>query len=490
MAVFPFDNTYAGLPDRLYRRLEPTPVRAPDLVHLNVSLAKQLGLDPTSLKSERGIAVFSGNCLPEGADPLAQAYAGHQFGGFVPQLGDGRAILLGEVVDVAGRRRDIQLKGSGRTPFSRGGDGRAVLGPVLREYLVSEAMHALGIPTTRALAVVTTGEAVIREGPLPGAILTRVAASHIRVGTFEFLAVRRDHESLRALLDYAIARHYPEAAEADCPAIAFLEGVMERQAALVALWLGVGFIHGVMNTDNTAISGETIDYGPCAFMNTFDPKTTFSSIDHYGRYAYGAQPKIIEWNLARLTESLIPLIEGEPKAAVHAAQESFDRFTGIMESAWTDVMRAKLGLRTSREGDSGLFGAFLGVLHAGEADFTNTLRALCDAADDPAAEVAVKRELADSTLFDDWVSQWRARLSDDGPSTESRSAEMKRVNPAYIPRNHQVEAALSAAMSGDYAPFETLHSVLSRPYDEQNEQSRYREPPPPTEVPYQTFCGT
>jgi uncharacterized protein YdiU (UPF0061 family) len=489
--MFEFDNSYARLPDRLYARLAPTPVAAPELVRLNRPLAGELGLDADQLATADGVAVLAGNRLPDGAQPLAQAYAGHQFGNFVPQLGDGRAILLGELIDSAGRRRDLQLKGSGPTPFSRRGDGRAVLGPVLREYLISEAMHALGIPTTRALAAVTTGETVYRDRPLPGAILTRVAASHLRVGTFEFFAVRRDVDALRTLVDVAIDRHYPDAAGADNRALALLDRVMARQAELVARWLGVGFIHGVMNTDNTAISGETIDYGPCAFMDRFDPATVFSSIDRGGRYAYGAQPQIIGWNMARLAEALLPVVDDDPAAAVAAAQARIEGFPARMDDAWLAVMRRKLGLATARDGDRELVLELLHVFKAGEADFTNGFRALCAAAADPAADGLVEGELADPARYRDWAGRWRARLAGEDRAPAARRAAMERANPAFIPRNHRVEAALDAAVDGgDLAPFDELLAVLSRPYDDQPERADYRQPPAPSERVYQTFCGT
>jgi uncharacterized protein YdiU (UPF0061 family) len=485
----PFDNSYARLPDRFYARLDPTPVSRPRLLRFNDALAKQLGIDAGELAARA--EVFAGNRVPGGAEPLAQAYAGHQFGNFVPQLGDGRAILLGEVIDAEGRRRDIQLKGSGRTPFSRGGDGRAQIGPVLREYLVSEAMHALGVPTTRALAAVTTGEPVIREkGPLPGAVLTRVAASHIRVGTFEYFAVRGDVDALAALVDHAVDRHYPDLAGADNLALALIGAVMRRQAALVARWIGVGFVHGVMNTDNTSISGETIDYGPCAFIDTYDPTTVFSSIDHSGRYAFGNQPRIVEWNMARLAEALLPVIDADPQRAVPAAQEAIDEFPELMRSAWLEIARAKLGLTTEGGDDGDLIVALLDVMRQGEADFTNTFRALCDAAVDPAGDDAVRAELSKPELYDPWADRWRARLAEDGGDPAERAARMRRANPAFIPRNHRVEEALAAAATGELGPFDTLSEILARPFDDQPERAEYREPAPPSALPYRTFCGT
>ncbi|MFN8991098.1 MAG: protein adenylyltransferase SelO, partial [Betaproteobacteria bacterium] len=373
-----FQHSYRALPERFYAALAPTPVREPRLVAFNAPLARELGLDPGAVQPHAA-RIFSGNQLPPDASPLALAYAGHQFGHFVPQRGDGRAILLGELVDASGVRRDLQLKGAGRTPFSRGGDGRAALGPVLREYLVSEAMHALGIPTTRALAAVLTGEPVFRDDALPGAVLTRVAASHVRVGTFQYFAARGDTEGLRALADWVIARHYPEAAQADNPALALLAAVCERQAALVARWMMVGFVHGVMNTDNTTISGETIDYGPCAFMDAYHPETVFSSIDHQGRYAFANQPGIAQWNLTRLAECLLPLIEPDADRAVSLATEVIEAFAGRFQRHWTHGMRAKLGLATQEEGDAALASELLELLQGAQADYTLAFRRLCDA---------------------------------------------------------------------------------------------------------------
>jgi len=399
---------------------------------------------------------------------------------------------LGEVVDREGRRRDIQLKGSGPTPFSRRGDGRAALGPVLREYLVSEAMAALGIPTTRSLAAVATGEPVFRETPLPGAVLTRVATSHIRVGTFEFFAARQDTESVSALVAHVIDRHYPAAAEADNPALALLAAVMERQAALVARWLGVGFIHGVMNTDNTSVSGETIDYGPCAFMDWFDPATVYSSIDHAGRYAYGAQSRIIGWNLTRLGETLLGVIARDVDEAVTLATRTLEHFGAMMEQAWLQVMRAKLGLTTARDEDGDLIKGLLTIMHNGRADYTNTFRALCDAAADSAADAGARAELSNADAYTAWAERWRARLTaEPGIDGPQRRDAMRRVNPAFIPRNHRVEAALAAAArDDDLSLFDELHQVLSRPYDDQPEHAAYRNPPEPDQVVHATFCGT
>ncbi len=475
------DHSYARLPERFHARVAPTPVAAPRLLRLNAPLAEELGLDPALLASEAGVAILAGNALPEDAEPIAMAYAGHQFGGFTPRLGDGRAILLGELIGRDGARRDLQLKGAGRTPFSRGADGRAALGPVLREYLVSEAMHALGIPTTRSLAAVATGEPVFRETPLPGAVLARVAASHIRVGSFQYFAARGDAEALRLLADHAIARHDPAAAEAPQPYRAFFEGVMARQAALVARWMLVGFIHGVMNTDNTTISGETIDYGPCAFMDAYDPATVFSSIDHHGRYAYGAQPRIIAWNLARLAEALLPLFDAREDAALEWARAAIGRFPALFEAGYAQGLRAKLGLATAEEGDDALAAALLARMAEARLDFTASFRALADAAEGAAPEALAP--------LGDWLGDWRARLArEPGPAAE-KAAALRRANPAVIPRNHLVEEALSAAVEReDLAPFDALLAVLRRPFE--TPPPRYAAPPPPGGPPYVTFCGT
>ena len=488
---FAFDNTYARLPERFFARLEPTPVASPRPVRVNTALAECLGLDPVALAGPEGTVILAGNRVPEGAEPIALAYAGHQFGQFVPRLGDGRAILLGEVVGRDGARRDIQLKGSGRTPFSRGGDGRAALGPVLREYIVSEAMAALGVPTTRALAAVTTGEKVFRERPLPGAVLTRVAASHIRVGTFQYFAARGDTEAVRILADYAIARHYPEAAEAEHPYRALLDGVIARQAELVSRWLLIGFIHGVMNTDNTAISGETIDYGPCAFMDTYDPATVFSSIDSFGRYAYGNQPRIAVWNLARLAETLLPLLGEDEEVGLAVAQEALAAFAPRFESAYLDGLRRKIGLSTEREGDAALAQDLLKRMAENAADFTLTFRRLCDAAAAPEGDAGVRALFKDAGAYDEWAARWRQRLREEPGEAKEHRAAMQAVNPAFIPRNHLVEAALDAAVSrGELGPFEELLEVLSRPYEDRPGFERYAAPPEPEQRVYQTFCGT
>lgn len=489
--TFSFDNSYARLPERFYARLPPTPVSAPRLVKLNEALARELGLDPTWLASSEGVEVLAGNRIAEGSQPLAQAYAGHQFGGFVPQLGDGRALLLGEVVDQGGARRDVQLKGSGPTPFSRRGDGRAALGPVLREYIVAEAMHALGIPTTRALAAVLTGDYVFREEALPGAVLTRIASSHVRVGTFQYFAVRGDVDGIRELADHVIARHYPGAESAANSYQALLEGVIARQAALVARWLGVGFIHGVMNTDNMSIAGETIDYGPCAFMDTYHPATVYSSIDSHGRYAYANQPQIAQWNLARFTETLLPLLGDTEAEQLERGKAALLAFAGLFEEAYTRELRAKLGLMTPRDGDLELAHDLLDRMTRNEADMTLAFRRLADAAADPGADAQVAELFNDPVSFVEWASKWRERLDDDGGEASARREAMRRTNPAYIPRNHLVEEAISAAVRlEDFGPFEDLIRVLSRPFDDQPGRERYTLPPKPEEVVRQTFCGT
>jgi uncharacterized protein YdiU (UPF0061 family) len=484
-----FDNSYARLPDRFYARAVPAPFPAPKLIRLNRSLAVELGLDPDSLEGPAGLTVLSGQEIAANSEPIALAYAGHQFGGFVPQLGDGRAILLGEVIDREGKRRDIQLKGAGRTAFSRGGDGRAAVGPVLREYLISEAMAALGIPTTRALAAVTTGEPVVRETMLPGAVLTRVASSHVRVGTFQFFAARDDTEALRLLADHVIARHYPDAAEAARPYRALLEGVIAAQADLVARWLLVGFIHGVMNTDNMSVSGETIDYGPCAFMDAYDPATVFSSIDRMGRYAYGNQPQMAHWNLTRLAEALLPLLNEDQDAAIEEAQEALAAFGSIFEQAYHNGLRRKLGLGAEHDEDIELASEILGAMSANQVDFTLFFRRLGEAVS--GADEPVRSLFVDPTVFDAWAPRWRARLAEDAEPVAVRRAAMDAVNPAFIPRNHLVEAMITAAIEReDYGPFEEMLSVLSRPYEDQPGFAAYAVPPKSHERVLATFCGT
>lgn len=485
-----FQHSYAALPARFYAEVSPAAVANPQRVIFNRPLAEALGLD-ADLMERHAAALLSGNELAEDAKPIAMAYAGHQFGQFVPQLGDGRAILLGEIEGRDGVLRDVQLKGSGRTPFSRGGDGRAALGPMLREYLISEAMHTLGIPTTRSLAVVTTGEPVRRDQILPGAVLTRVAASHLRVGTFQYFAARGDQDALQALLDYVITRHYPQAREAEAPALALLKAVAERQATLIADWMRVGFIHGVMNTDNMALSGETIDYGPCAFMDSYDAMTVFSSIDQRGRYAYANQPGIAQWNLARLAETLLPLIHADSETAVGLATAVIERFIEDFEAQLLDRMRRKIGLAAAEPGDAELIKKLFAAMQDARADFTLTFRNLCLAADSPDESASLRELFAQTETIDKWLQDWRIRLGRDPQSTADRVAAMRGANPAFIPRNHRVEAALNAASAhGDLEPFRQLLGILQRPYEDQTEYAEYALPPAPSEQVYQTFCGT
>jgi uncharacterized protein YdiU (UPF0061 family) len=490
-----FSNSYAALPERFFARVDPVPVAEPRLIRFNAALATELGLEWASLDGTALAALFSGNTLPEGSAPIALAYAGHQFGQFVPQLGDGRAILLGEVVDRSGIRRDIQFKGSGRTPYSRSGDGRAALGPVLREYLVSESMHALGIPTTRSLAAVATGEVVLRERPLPGAIVTRVAGSHVRVGTFEYFAARRDAEAVKILADYVIDRHYPDLRSADRPYLELLRAVCKRQAALVAGWMHVGFIHGVMNTDNTAVSGETIDFGPCAFMDAYDPATVFSSIDGMGRYAYANQPPAAQWNLARFAETLLALIDADANRAVEAAGAEIEAFSSHFAAHWLSGMRRKFGLLTALEGDLERVQAWLETMRRNDCDFTLTFRRLCDAADpdaDPSAALAqLRAAFAQPAESEVWAADWRLRLAREPDPGMQRPRSMRQVNPAFIPRNHRVEQVIAAATEqADLAPFEALLKVLSQPYREQPDFEVYAAPPRAEERVLRTFCGT
>ena len=486
-----FSNSYARLPGRFFARVDPTPVTAPRLIQFNHPLGEQLGLRTASLGPDELAAIFAGNVIPPGAEPIAMAYAGHQFAHFVPQLGDGRAILLGEVLDRDGVRRDIQLKGSGQTPFSRRGDGRAALGPVLREYLVSEAMHALGVPTTRALAAVSTGQPVHREGRLPGAIVTRVAASHLRVGTFEYFAARGDVDAIRRLADYTIGRHYRAAREHERPYLALLRAIVDRHAQLVARWMQLGFIHGVMNTDNTALSGETIDFGPCAFMDAYDPTTVFSAIDRFGRYAYANQPGVAQWNLERFAETLLPLIDANLEEAVELAAETVSAFSDSFEDYWLAGMRSKLGLLSAEDGDRDLILGLLEAMRANAADFTLTFRRLCDAAQDRQADAGVRALFAKPEAYDAWADGWRSRLTREGVDPRERALIMRRVNPAVIPRNHRVEQALEAAIEReDFAPFAELLKALSRPYEDQESLQSYANPPKEHERVFQTFCGT
>jgi serine/tyrosine/threonine adenylyltransferase len=479
-ALFAFDNTFARELPELAEPWRPARVPDPRLLVLNEDLALELGADPAALAAPEGVAALAGNAVPEGAEPVAQAYAGHQFGMFQPRLGDGRAVLLGEVLDARGRRRDLHLKGSGRTPFARGGDGKAAVGPMLREVVIGEAMHALGIPTTRALAVVATGEPVRRETVLPGAVLARVAASHLRVGTFQYAAAHGDPALVRRLADHAIARHHPAAAGAEHPYLALFDAVLEAQASLVARWMLVGFVHGVMNTDNMTISGETIDFGPCAFMEAFDPATVFSSIDHGGRYAYGNQPHLAQWDLARLAETLLPLLADETPAAVERATAVLDTFAERFARHFRDGMRAKLGLREPRDGDGELIDDLLRALHAERADLTTSFRALAGAL----------RGGAVPDGLGGWAGRWRERLAAEGADPHAAADAMDRVNPLYIPRNHRVEEALAAATAGDLDPFSRLLDVVRRPFDERPGLEAYAEPAPADDAPYVTFCGT
>lgn len=468
-----FDNSYARLPERFYVRQPAEKVTEPRLIAVNAGLAARLGLDAASLAAPDWVQVFAGNAVPEGANPLAQAYAGHQFGGWVPQLGDGRALLLGEIVAPDGGRFDIQLKGSGPTPFSRRGDGRAAIGPVIREYIVSEAMAALGVPTTRSLAAVTTGQPVWREMPEPGAVLTRVAASHIRVGTFQYFAARSDVEALGLLTEHVIARHYPGA---EGP-LGLLDGVVAAQARLIARWMSLGFIHGVMNTDNMAVSGETIDYGPCAFMDGYDPKKVFSSIDQHGRYAYGNQPQVALWNLAQFASCLIPLM-GDEAEAIEAATASINRFADIYQAEWLRLFGRKIGIEAAGEEDAGLIHGLLNAMAAQGADFTRTFRGLADG--------TARDEFGDRAPYEAWAKDWQMRLARE----TGAEARMLGANPAVIPRNHRVEVAIQAARKSDYAPFERLNRVLATPFELSKEDADYARAPLDDEIVRRTFCGT
>ncbi len=490
---FKFDNTFAERLEGFYAPVTGDEVPAPRIIALNRPLAQSLGLDADALDTSDGAAILAGSVSPPGAAPLAQVYAGHQFGGFAPQLGDGRALLIGEVVDMSGVRKDIQLKGSGRTPFSRSGDGKAVLAPVLREYLIAEAMHALGVPTTRALAAVLTGEQIMREGWQPGAVLTRVAASHIRVGTLQYFAARGESEKVRQLADYAIARHYPDLEQDSTPYLALLGAVGERQAALVAKWMQVGFVHGVMNTDNMTLAGETIDYGPCAFIDGYDTNAVFSSIDYMGRYAYANQPIIAQWNLARLAETLIPLIDPDNSDhAIERATTVVEQFMTSYQRHWLEGMGRKFGLSDAQEQDRPLIETLLETLQQQNVDFTLFFRKLAAlTAEVGNAENELTDLFEDSTSITPWLQRWRRRLAQDHSSDGRRRVAMDGINPLYIPRNYQVEQALQAAVNdNDFAPFEKLHTVLSTPFDEQPGMDAYSLPPPADFGHYRTFCGT
>ena len=478
-----FDNSYARLPPQFFVRLPPAEAPAPAMLRLNHALAGHLGLDASALDGPAGAQILSGKAPPKGAEPLAMAYAGHQFGNWVPQLGDGRAVLLGEVLAPDGSRFDIHLKGSGRTPFSRGGDGKAVLGAVLREYIISEAMQALGIPTTRALAAVTTGEQVMRDGYEPGAVLARVAASHVRVGTFQYFYARQDHDALQSLLDHVIARHYPQSATAEIPALTVLNAVLNRQADLVAHWMSVGFIHGVMNTDNMSIAGETIDYGPCAFMDAFRADQVFSSIDRQGRYAWSNQPRAAHWNLAQFAQSLLPLIPGEAQEAARLAQDVLDRFGPAFETAYRQRFAAKIGLGGETDSDMQLVSELLGRMEAGGVDFTLAFHHLTTALEtgDAGGFRALFAEPPDN-----WLADWRKQAENSGAALP----RMQTANPVYIARNHRVEAALRAADTGDLDPFETLLKVIEQPFSARAAYAAFEAPPRPDEQVHQTFCGT
>ncbi|MCR9164923.1 MAG: protein adenylyltransferase SelO [Nannocystaceae bacterium] len=481
---FAFDNTFAAQMDGFFLPAEAAAFPSPELVVLNEPLAMTLGLEVQPLRDDAA-AIFSGQSVPENADPIAQFYAGHQFGGFSPQLGDGRALLLGELVDAEGRRFDLQLKGSGPTEFSRGGDGKASLGPMLREHVISEAMHALGVPTTRSLAVVTTGEPVFRERPLPGAVLARVAASHLRVGTFEYFASRQDITSTRRLADYTIERHYPHLAGTPNPYVGLLNAVVDAQAELIAQWMMVGFIHGVMNTDNVALSGETIDYGPCAFMDRFDPRTVYSSIDHRGRYAYGNQPGIGQWNIARFAETLLPLLDDDKDVAMEHARKSLQAFALRYQTAWTKGMRAKLGIVEAEDEDESLATALTTLLEGARLDYTKAMRGLSSVArgsDDMFADVEG---------FDAWAARWLARIDREPGGRGGAAERMDTINPIYIPRNHLVEEALGAAVDGDLDPMHRLLEAVTDPFTRRDGLDRYAEPAPEAfDDGYKTFCGT
>ncbi len=485
--LFDFEHTYARQLEDLVIPWQPDEVPAPALVVLNHSLAGDLGLDADALDTAIGAAVLAGDAVPDGAEPVAMVYAGHQFGGYSPRLGDGRAVLLGEVIDRAGMRRDLHLKGSGRTPLSRGGDGKAALGPMLREFLIAEAMHSLGVPTTRALAVAITGEDIMRDGPVPGAVLTRVAASHLRVGTFEYSARAGDPEAFKRLADYAIARHYPDVAETESPYLGFFEAVLERQAELIAQWMLIGFIHGVMNTDNMTISGEGIDYGPCAFMDRYDPATVYSSIDHGGRYAFANQPRIATWNLARLAETLVSLIGDDFDTTAATLTELLDGFYDRFRGHWINGMRAKLGLVSEVDADGDLFSDLLKLLEAERLDYTVAFRRLADSL----REDGTGPFSTDNAEAAEWLARWRDRLGVEGRDHVDIANDMDAVNPIYVARNHLVEEALAAATAGDMQLFEHLLGAVTDPFTKREGLERYAEPAPTEfETGYQTFCGT
>ena len=488
----PFETTYSGLPKRFYAHCPPAPFPRPEMVRFNAPLADALRIERAEADNAALAAAFSGQRPPEGAAWLAMAYAGHQFGHLVPALGDGRAVLMGEVIDRSGQRRDIQLKGAGLTPFSRHADGRAPLGPVLREYVVSEAMYALGVPTSRALAAVTTGEPVLRETAQPGAVLTRVASSHLRVGTFEYFAVRDDQAAVQQLADYAITRHDPDARDADNPYLELLRRVSRRQAELIADWMALGFIHGVMNTDNTTLSGETIDYGPCAFMDHYHPGTVYSFVDQMGRYAYGNQPGIGQWNLARFAEALLRLLGNDSNEAIAAAREILEAYTEHHEAAWLERMRAKLGLATAMEEDRALVDHLLAILARNRVDFTGFFRRLADAAETTTVDSDIGALFQDPDDWQRWSGRWRERLDLESADSGTRAAAMRWTNPAVIPRTHAIEQAIRAAEDeGDFAPFHALVEAVSHPFEApESTEAPWARPPRPEERVPNTFCGT
>ena len=486
-----FKNSYFDLGPGFYQSIKPSPVQNPELIIFNQVLSDELGLAETTLSSSAGASVFAGNSIPEGAEPLAMAYSGHQFGHFNPDLGDGRAILLGQIVSLGGRSFDIHMKGTGQTAFSRNGDGRAALGPVLREYLVSEAMASLGVPTTRALAAVTTGEEVIRERLLPGGIITRVAASFVRIGTFEYFLARRDMTSLARLADYVIEYQYPALKQAVNPYLALLDTVIERQAALIAQWMQLGFIHGVMNTDNMSVACETIDYGPCAFMDHYAHDRVFSSIDHHGRYAYNNQPNIGLWNLSRFAECLLHLIDEDAGTAIKIAKDRLETFISSYQNHWLTGMRAKLGLNSRLDQDRALIEELLAIMASSNVDFTLTFHQLSLLDTDASNDDAILALFNHAESFTQWADKWRQRLRQEASDDNERKAMMRRVNPVYIPRNHLIEAAIRAAEDhGDFSVFHALHDILQRPYDFQPGKQAYMQPPQPHEIVHKTFCGT
>ncbi len=504
-----FDNSYARLPEDFYSKTNPTPVERPELIKFNTKLAEELGLTSINPDGLNALQVFAGNEIAQGSEPISMAYAGHQFGGFSPRLGDGRAVLLGEVIAPDETRYDFQLKGSGHTPWSRGGDGRSALGPVLREYLVSEAMAKLGVPTTRALAAVTTGEEVARNTLVPGGILTRIAKGFVRVGTFQYFSSQGNQEAIKQLADYEIDRHYPDAKNADNPYVAFFESVVDAQAKLIAKWMSLGFIHGVMNTDNMSIAGETIDYGPCAFMDEFSHNRLYSSIDHQARYAYGNQPKIGQWNLVRLAETLLPLFldkefinkeidetreatDEEAQAVVKIAEDILSRYSDLYHQYWLENMSKKLGLSEEHEGDKELVNDLLNIMESNQADFTLTFFYLSQVGQlEQARALFAKPDFPSTESFDEWVVKWQKRLQQESSNEKKYSAIMQTVNPVYIPRNHQIEAAIRAAEDhNDFSVFHTLHKVLEKPFELQAGKEVYMLPPEPEEVVHQTFCGT